>query len=348
VPIETGYSAARLRHLALFYRGPDQYRDAVTCFVRDGLSTGERVLVAVPGYRLFGLRTALGSLTSQIRDRLHFADMGTLGRNPCRIIPAVQEFIAAGNQPVRFVGEPIWAGRSAAEIIESTRHEALINLAFAGTDIRILCPYDAAHLPDSVLADACQTHPSLTGWRIRRAGAAFLGPGSVPERCTKPLSPPPRGAQTLRYRMDLRSVRDFASALARAARLPAGRASNLILAVNEVAANTLRHSGGDGVIRGWQTPGELICELSDGGHITDPLAGRRLPEPEQAGGHGLWLVNRSVDLTEIRSGAHGTVIRLHVSLPAGPSRPERSADYRLGYGRDDRGSVDGHLIGWPS
>lgn len=340
VAIETGYSAARHRHLALFYRGPDQYRDAVTGFVRDGLSAGERVLIAVPGYRLFGLRTALGSLTGQARDRLHFADMGTLGRNPCRIIPAVQEFIAAGNQPVRFVGEPIWAGRSTAEITESTRHEALINLAFGGTDIKILCPYDAARLPHSVLADACRTHPSLAGCRIWPGGAAFLGPGSVPERCTRPLSPPPRGAQTLRYRTDLRSVRDFAAALARAARLPAGRASNLILAVNEVAANTLRHSGGDGLIRGWQAPGELICELSDAGHITDPLAGRRLPEPEQAGGHGLWLVNRSVDLTEIRSDPHGTVIRLHVSSPAGPSRPELSGGYKTGNGRDDHHRVD--------
>jgi anti-sigma regulatory factor (Ser/Thr protein kinase) len=165
-------------------------------------------------------------------------------------------------------------------------------------------------------------------------------PGSVPERCTMPLSPPPRGAQTLSYRSDLRSVRDFAAALARAARLPAGRASNLILAVNEVAANTLRHSGGDGLIRGWQAPGELICELSDAGHITDPLAGRRLPEPEQAGGHGLWLVNRSVDLTEIRTGPHGTVIRLHVSSPAGPSRPELSDGYKLGNGRNDHRRAD--------
>jgi len=73
-----------------------------------------------------------------------------------------------------------------------------------------------------------------------------------------------------------------------------------------------------------------------------------LPKPEQAGGHGLWLVNRSVDLTEVRSGPHGTVIRLHVSSPTGPSRSERSAGYKLNNGRADRRSVDGHLIGWPS
>ncbi len=338
--IEAGYPATRQRHLALFYRGPDEYCDAITSFVRDGLSAGERVLVAVPEYRLFSLRTALGSEHHQPDGRLGFADMSTLGRNPARIIPAVQAFIAAGHQPVRFVGEPIWAGRSSAEITEATRHEALINLAFAAADVQILCPYDAARLPDSVLADACRTHPSIAGRQVRGAADAFLGPGGIPERCTAPLTPPPRGAEILRYHADLRSVREFAGGLARAAGLPAGRAADLILAVSEIAANTLRHSGGGGIVFGWQAPGELICELRDAGHITDPLAGRRMPDPEQAGGHGMWLVNRSVDLTEIRTGLGGTAIRVHVDSPAGRSCPAGSAGYELGNCSDDRSRVD--------
>jgi anti-sigma regulatory factor (Ser/Thr protein kinase) len=105
------------------------------------------------------------------------------------------------------------------------------------------------------------------------------------------------------------------AAYARAAGLPAAREAELVLAVSEVAANTLRHSGGGGTVRCWQVPGELICELRDSGYISDPLAGRRLPGPEQAGGHGLWLVNRCVDLAEVRTGRHGTATRLHVRLP---------------------------------
>ncbi len=58
--------------------------------------------------------------------------MAELGRNPARIIPEVQAFTDKHpGQRVRFVGEPIWPGRSAAEICEATRHEALLNLAFA-------------------------------------------------------------------------------------------------------------------------------------------------------------------------------------------------------------------------
>jgi anti-sigma regulatory factor (Ser/Thr protein kinase) len=338
--IEAGYPAARQRHLALFYRGPDEYRDAVTSFVREGLCAGERVLVAVPEYRLLALRTALGSENEQSGGRLGFADMSALGRNPARIIPAVQAFIAAGNRPVRFVGEPIWPGRSAAEITESTRHEALINLAFTAADIQILCPYDVARLPGSVLADACRTHPSIAGRQVRQGGAAFLGKGGIPDRCARPLKPPPRGAEILRYYMDLRSVREFVGDLAHAAGLPPGRTADLILAVNEIATNTFRHSGGGGLMLGWQVPGEVICELRDAGHITDPLAGRRMPDPEQRGGHGLWLVNRSVDLTEIRTGPGGTVIRVHVASTAGRSRLAGSASYKLGNGRDDRRRVD--------
>src|SRR5262249_32278068 len=116
-------------------------------------------------------------------------------------------------------------------------------------------------------------------------------------------------------------VADFARAW-----LPSTRAIDLVLAVSEVAANTLRHSSGGGTIFLWLADGEVVCELRDAGHITDPLAGRRLPDPQPAGGHGLWLVNRSVDLTEIRSGPSGTVTRLHMrvdgSLRPGANRAE--------------------------
>ena len=91
---------------------------------------------------------------------------------------------------------------------------------------------------------------------------------------------------------------------------------------------------------GWQAPGELICELRDAGHITDPLAGRQMPDPEQTGGHGLWLVNRSVDLTEIRTSPRGTAVRVHISSSASRAHPGGSAGYKLGNGRDDCRRVD--------
>jgi MEDS: MEthanogen/methylotroph, DcmR Sensory domain len=54
--------------------------------------------------------------------------------NPARIIPAWRDFVASvdGRGHARGIGEPIWAERTPAELVECQRHETLLNLAFAG------------------------------------------------------------------------------------------------------------------------------------------------------------------------------------------------------------------------
>ena len=78
--------------------------------------------------------------------------MAELGRNPARIIPALQAYAGKHRgQHVCCIGEPIWPGRTAAEVQEAIRHEALINLAFRDSLITVVCPYDRAGLPDRSL-----------------------------------------------------------------------------------------------------------------------------------------------------------------------------------------------------
>jgi len=98
---------------------------------------------------------------------------------------------------------------------------------------------------------------------------------------------------------------------AKGAGLPATRAGDLVLAVNELATNSIRHAGGDGVLRMWHADDALICEVADAGRIADPLAGRRRPPSGQSGGHGLWLCNQICDLVQLRTFATGSVVRLH-------------------------------------
>src|SRR5213078_2999554 len=98
-------------------------------------------------------------------NRVTFADMAKVGANPARIIPAWKAFAAdaagtAARRPFRGIGEPIWAGRSADELIECQRHEALLNLAFVDTPgFRLLCPYDVSSLGPDVLDEARRSHP---------------------------------------------------------------------------------------------------------------------------------------------------------------------------------------------
>ncbi len=297
-----------LSHRAFFYRDQRDYLVQIQAFARAGQENGEPVLIAVPGDKVSLLREHLGG-------RIRYADMARLGRNPARIIPEVREFIDAHpGQRVRYVGEPIWPGRSAAEMCEAARHEALINLAFAGMAVTILCPYEAAGLPPSVVGEAERTHPAILG-NGYPAAVRYAGPGSIPPECDRPLPEPPASAETLCYEADLRPVRNIVASHARRAGLPDERVANLVLAASEIAANTLRHTSAGGTVHVWHTEDEVLCQIQDQGWITDPLAGRTRRPPDERG-HGLWVVNQMCDLAEVRTGPAGTTIRLHMAFGA--------------------------------
>lgn len=121
------------------------------------------------------------------------------------------------------------------------------------------------------------------------------------------------------YRTDLSQVRALVLQHATEAGLPGHRANDLVLAVSEVAANTLRHTRSAGTLTMWHDPDEIVCEIHDEGIITDPLAGHRRPAPDAHGGHGLWLVHQVCDQVEFRSDSTGTTIRMHMAIR--PSRP---------------------------
>ena len=136
-----------------------------------------------------------------------------------------------------------------------------------------------------------------------------------------PLSPAGDDAISHTYRTDLSKVRALVLQQGRAAGLTESRANDLVLAVSEVAANTLRHTDSSGTLAIWHDDGEIVCEVHDEGKITDPQAGQRRPAADATGGHGLWLVYQVCDLVELRSDATGTTIRMHMKIHA-PRLPE--------------------------
>jgi anti-sigma regulatory factor (Ser/Thr protein kinase) len=312
------------RHLALFYRGRGEYLSALRGFIRASRARGEAVFVAVPKRRAQLVRRELGDDLAQVA----LVDMAELGRNPARIIPAFLTYAGKHRgQRVCCIGEPIWPGRTAAEIQEATRHEALINLAFRDYPVTVVCPYDSAGLPGSVIADAASTHPAVIKDRQETASARYLGPPGFPPRCNRALPRPPAHAEALGYSDDLRPVRGFVASRAKCAGLPPSRIPDLVIAISELAANTLRHTDGGGTVEIWQTEDEIICQVADTGQITDPLAGHRPRSDELLGGNGLWLVNHVSDLVQARTGRAGTTTRLHMRLPPKATRVPARASF---------------------
>jgi anti-sigma regulatory factor (Ser/Thr protein kinase) len=86
---------------------------------------------------------------------------------------------------------------------------------------------------------------------------------------------------------------------------------DLLVAVNEVATNSVHYAGGKGTFAIWQEDDRLLCEIRDHGVLEDPLAGRERPAPSWARGRGLWLANQFCDLVQIRPTPQGNIVRLH-------------------------------------
>jgi anti-sigma regulatory factor (Ser/Thr protein kinase) len=158
-----------------------------------------------------------------------------------------------------------------------------------------------------------------------------LRPGSLGSGAGGPLSRPPGDAEVLRYRASLAVVREFTSARARRAGLPPRQVNDLVIAVAELAANTLAHTSEPGTLTLWVTDHEVICQVQDQGQITDPLAGRVRPAPDaDGGGRGLWVVHQVCDLVELRAGRAGTIIRVHMRRGSrrNPRLPRRAVSAR--------------------
>ncbi len=305
----------RFRHEVLYYaEGVDGFVAGTLPFVRRALAAEEPVLVAVGAPRIAGLKEALGDDAERVR----FADMRALGGNPARIIPAWREFLernCACGERAFGIGEPIWPGRSPAELVECHHHEALLNLAFDSDQAwHLLCPYDLDGLEDDVIEAARRSHPSIAQDTTTSHNSDIYA-HEPPSPLEDPLPPPQPPVRERAFAVqDLGSLRHFVSAWASEEMLDDERREGLVLAVNELATNSIRHGGGAGRLLVWRERDTLMCEVRDGGHIAEALVGRRRPELHEHGGRGLWLVNQLCDLVQVRSWAGSTVVRTHTRI----------------------------------
>jgi anti-sigma regulatory factor (Ser/Thr protein kinase) len=306
---------AAFRHEALLYAGDDEFVASTTSFIRDGLTNDEPTLVVVSAKKIEMLKENLGPDARAVL----FADMNNVGLNPARIIPAWRDFVAeygAGGRRLRGIGQPIWKGRGPAELVESQRHEALLNVAFAGGQAwYLLCPYDTDSLEPEVVEEAFRSHPFTSHSNNGTAESGqYLGleAESAPFNALlpEPLGEPPEFSFGTG---PMGGLRRLVARHALDAGLSSAKTSDLVLAVTEVAGNSLKHGGGEGVLRVWQDPATLYCEVRDQGYIRHPLVGREKPEPDTESGRGLWLVNQVCDLVQVRTNESGTVVRLHMS-----------------------------------
>jgi anti-sigma regulatory factor (Ser/Thr protein kinase) len=302
-------STTRLRHDAYFYDDAERYVADVLRFVRDGLARDEPVLVAVPDTHLEHLRAGLSPAEA---GRVRLCDMAVAGRNPGRLLGSLfGAFVGAHAEGgVRIVSEVLWPERTDEEYPACVEHEALVNVALADAAAHVLCPYDAARLPPFVISDATRTHPGLIQDGAQCGSPSYADPRATAASFDRPLTPPPDEAEIVVVNTITgpRTVRRVAYRFGERAGLPPDRLDDLTITVHELAVNTILHGGGAGLMSVWAADHHVVVQIDDGGHIADPLVGRRPPGPFEIG-HGLAVVHQVADLVRVHRTGEGTTVR---------------------------------------
>ena len=303
------------RHEALLYSGSHEFTQSSAAFIRGGLEADEPVLVVVSEDKIDLLSSELGDDAA----RVEFADMADIGSNPARIIPAWYDFVsqhADAAVRLRGIGEPIFPERSPEALVECQRHESLLNLAFA--DARawwLLCPYDTSALDQAVVDEAMASHPYVWADGDHSTSTMYRDLDAISKPFAHELAEPAVAVRDLPFGVgQLDAVRRAVAREGREHGLSRRRVADLVLAVNEVATNSVRHGGGRGTLRTWRDADRLVFEVRDGGLMDKPLAGRQRPVAGQEGGFGMWLVYQLCDLVQVRSFPEGSVVRIHMTL----------------------------------
>lgn len=306
-------------HSALLYQSQEEYLDFVLRFVKDGLSAGEPVLLAVPGDKLALLCDELRCDSGATPAGLHTADITEIARNPSRFLAIKSHFAGQyRDRRVRIVSQLVWPGRTDDEAVACVEDEALINEALENQQVLALCLYDAARLDEEVLSGARKTHPLL--WKCGSLHRnADYAPHDALARCNRPLPLNPGAVTyTVRKTADLRPARSFAVNYASWVGLSEDGTEDLQLIATELATNSLMYTDGACQLAFWRENQHLVCEARDTGRFNDPLAGRRSPGDSGTASRGLFLVNAMTDLVRTHTATTGTTIQAYLRMDPSP------------------------------
>jgi anti-sigma regulatory factor (Ser/Thr protein kinase) len=307
-----------LAHHGLLYPPSADVADILTPLIAERLACGEPVLAALSPKVVAQLRNRLATTAG-----LHTTDVGGLYRYPGRVLGHYLDWIAgtSPNGAATIVAAPQLDNDNPHRAALWMQVDALTTQALSACDLTLVCACPNDPATATVIRHA---HPSLLN------GTATANPDHLPADqflANHPLPPPSELGQSdaihvLDHPRQLTELRQVVRSHAARAGLTTSRSEDLVLAVSEVASNALEHGVPPATVCLWITSTLVICQISDNGHFTQPLAGLLPPHRNQGRGRGLWMIHQLCD--ELYRWPHPTTIRLHIDRPQATT-PDRKA-----------------------
>jgi MEDS: MEthanogen/methylotroph, DcmR Sensory domain len=308
-------SETTFEHQACIYDSDRDFLEMALPFLETGLASGEPALAVTTSANLELLSSALGARGGDV----DYADSAYFGRRPPQRVAAFHRYWrqhagAGEGAQVRVLAEPVWSGRSAREVAAWTRMESALNVALAGTNMFMICPYDTRVTAPGIVAAARRTHPALAEGPQTSPSPDYADPAAFAgESDTGPLSDPPAGTAVFQFDGDLRGLRRFIANRAAEYGLAGERAGLLVQAAGEVGTFLKNQAPGSAAVRTWEQGDAVVCDFRQpGGSVSDPFLHLRPAELDPRPADGLWLTSQICDWIDIRSDADGRTIRLEV------------------------------------
>jgi anti-sigma regulatory factor (Ser/Thr protein kinase) len=284
-----------LAHHGLLHPATADLAAALTPLVTERLADGEPVLAALPPSTADRLRARLPMAAG-----LRTTDPGELYRHPGRVLARYRAWVAdmsANGEPVTIVAAPDpdgAKGDNTHRVALWMHIDAVTTMALAECDLTLVCVYP----DDPSTADPVRrAHPSLLN------GVSAPNPDHLPAEqflARYPLPPPielgePNLSHSVDHPAQLSSLRQIVAGYVSRAGLPAARCDDFVLAVTEIASNAIEHGVPPAGVRLWTTSTSVICQVTDTGWHTEPLAGLLPPARTQRRGRGLWMAHQLCD-----------------------------------------------------
>ncbi|HET9117419.1 MAG TPA: ATP-binding protein [Pseudonocardiaceae bacterium] len=302
-----------LTHHGLLHSPSADLAAILAPLIAERLTQEETVLAALPADITEKLPALLPTLAG-----LHVTDSSELFRHPGRVLAYYRAWLAetrSDGRPAAIVAVPDPGDNDQHRAALWMHIDAATTVALAEYDnLTLICAY-----PDCpAAADAVRrVHPSLVN------GTIIPNPDHLPAEqfvARYPLPPPaelgrPELIHNIEHLTQLSPLRQIVSAHASGAGLPAARCDDVVLAVTEVASNALEHGAPPATVRLWTTSSSMICQVTDAGRYTEPLAGLLPPPSTQYRGRGLWMVHQLCD--QFYLWQHPTTVRVQMDRTPG-------------------------------
>lgn len=298
----TSIAQPGLRHRALLFDSIEQQADVLAPVIEHALDTDQPVFAVLDTPCIDGLRDRLGSRRMS-SERLAVLRPTEVYLHPARALTEFVQLIrthTADGQRVTLIGEP--AFESPLMDRPAWAHaESVLNAAVGELPVTIVCAYHRRDRPAEILASAARTHPEVYIDGKLCCSPGYLEPAEFMAAQQPELSvaPPGAPAMVLAGPHDLRHIRRLVARIGIDAGLTGGQVEDFVLAVGELATNSVEHGSDPRQVVVWAGADDVVCEVVNRGAFGDPFRGLIPPDPGQPRGRGVFMARQICDSVQL-------------------------------------------------